>query len=327
MGGTTSAIAQLNISNNAKSDISEIGVIISGNYQSGVTDNISSEVTVIKPKPDGVIAGGTQLCCDNSTGFVKGSEKYALNFDVEYALKGTVVSNPKGKVTLNVTSFNKPDGTIDNVAHYYTIRSNALASLNITSPTATFSGKTNIAETNPTTGVSTSLEGNCQMVLELKDGLATSPTSIDLVGITIQRNGGGLWYSNNWVSTKTVMTAICGEGDISVTRAPTDSLNKAAFIIEEIAPVVPVEPTLRAYPNPFTERLNIEFSSATDTQAKLEIYSITGAKLTNLFDAQVNGGELYKVEYVPNLVSSQMVFYHLTMNGKTQVGKVVYQEK
>jgi len=102
---------------------------------------------------------------------------------------------------------------------------------------------------------------------------------------------------------------------------------KAAFITPEIAPVVVVEPTIKAYPNPFTERLNIEFSSANDTQATLEMYSITGAKLTTLFDAPVNGGDLYKVEYVPNLVSSQMVFYHLTMNGKTQVGKVIYNER
>ena len=95
----------------------------------------------------------------------------------------------------------------------------------------------------------------------------------------------------------------------------------------EIAPVAAVEPTLKAYPNPFSARLNIEFSSATDTQAKLEIFSITGSKLETLFEAPVNGGELYKVEYLPNLKGSQMVFYHLTMNGETQVGKVVYQNR
>ena len=101
---------------------------------------------------------------------------------------------------------------------------------------------------------------------------------------------------------------------------------KIAVIAESIEPDI-IEPTLRAYPNPFTERLNIEFSSANDTQAKLEIFSITGAKLATLWDAPVRGGQLYQVEYLPKLVGSQMVLYHLTMNGQTRVGKMVYQER
>jgi hypothetical protein len=112
----------------------------------------------------------------------------------------------------------------------------------------------------------------------------------------------------------------------ALTQSILSKLPKVAEIVEIGVPTA-IEPMLKAYPSPFTDRLNIEFSSATDTQAKLEIYSITGAKLTTLFDAPVNGGELYNVEYVPNLVSSQMVFYHLTMNGKTQVGKVIYNER
>ena len=99
---------------------------------------------------------------------------------------------------------------------------------------------------------------------------------------------------------------------------------KSAFIEPE---VVVVEPIVKAYPNPFTERLNIEFSSVNDTQAILEIYSITSAKLETLFNGPVEGGVLYKVEYVPNLVSSQMVLYKLTMDGKTQVGKMMYNER
>jgi hypothetical protein len=329
MGGTASAIVQLNISNNATSDIFEIGVIISGNYRGGATDNIPGIVTVIKPKPGGVIAGGTSLCNDNSTGFVKGIEKSSLNFYVEFVMKGKSITNPKGKVTLIVTSYNKPDGTIDNTLHCYSIKSNAIASLNITSPTATFSGKANIAEIDPLTGASTAIEGNCQMVLELKDGATTTPKTIDQVGITIQRNGGGIWYSNNWVSTKTVMASICGtDGDISVTGAPeAQTLVVKSAEIATVVPVVTVEPTLRAYPNPFTERLNIEFSSASDTQATLEIYSVTGAKLATMFNGLVEGGVLYKVEYVPNLVSSQLVLYKLTMDGKTQVGKMMYNEQ
>jgi len=46
-----------------------------------------------------------------------------------------------------------------------------------------------------------------------------------------------------------------------------------------------------------------------------------------LFNGPVMGSQVYNVEYLPRLVSSQMVFYHLTLNGKTQVGKVLFNER
>ena len=323
-GGTASAIVQLNIANNATSDLFDIGVIISGNYEPG--NFTPGEVTIVKPKPGGVIAGGTLLCNGNSTGFVKGIGVSYLNFYVEFAMKGKSATNPKGKVNLLVASRNKPDGTIDNKLHWYSIKSNAIASLNITSPSAIFSGKANIAEI--VGGNLVPIEGNCQMVLDLKDVDLTGNINFkDLAGITIQRNGGGIWYSNNWVNTKTVATNICG-GDITVTGAPTTAplTTKSAEITTAIGELS-VEPTLKVYPNPFTERLNIEFSSINDAQARLEIYSITGSKLETLFNGPVKAGMLNKTEYLPRLVSSQMLFYHLTLDGKTQVGKIMYNER
>jgi len=84
---------------------------------------------------------------------------------------------------------------------------------------------------------------------------------------------------------------------------------------------------VKTYPNPFTDQLTIEFSNVTDAHAKLEIYSITGAKLETLFNGNILGGELNTVEYSPNLISSQMVFYQLIMGDKTYIGKVLYNER
>jgi len=184
----------------------------------------------------------------------------------------------------------------------------------------------------------TSVEGELVTFKATVTGIGTIPTGTIIFKdgtttlATVNLVGGMATYSTSalTVGSHTIYANYSGDlkskASVGQLTQTVNTATKAAFISPEIAPVV-VEPTLRAYPNPFTERLNIEFSSATDTQATLEIYSITGAKLTTLFDAPVNGGELYKVEYVPNLVSSQMVFYHLTMNGKTQVGKVIYNEK
>jgi hypothetical protein len=102
--------------------------------------------------------------------------------------------------------------------------------------------------------------------------------------------------------------------------------NKTKVAVIPVAAAETVAPTLKAYPNPFTERLTIEFASGEDTQALLEIYSITGAKLATLWNAPVKAGVLYRSEYKPSLNSSQMVFYRLTMNGQTQVGKMLYKQ-
>ena len=88
-----------------------------------------------------------------------------------------------------------------------------------------------------------------------------------------------------------------------------------------------LEPSMKAYPNPFTEKLYIEFSHNKNAHARLNIYSITGARLETLFDQSITGGEVNKVEYLPKLHSSQMVLYHLILDGKTYVGKVTYNER
>jgi hypothetical protein len=108
-----------------------------------------------------------------------------------------------------------------------------------------------------------------------------------------------------------------------------DGLTKSAEIVADVTTdIQTVEtPTLKAYPNPFTEKLNIEFSAVKDTKATLEIYNMAGSRLEVLFDGPVNGGELYTFKYLPRLVSSQIVLYKLTMDGKSQVGKVMYNER
>jgi hypothetical protein len=118
----------------------------------------------------------------------------------------------------------------------------------------------------------------------------------------------------------------------AVLTQSVSSPNKSAEIGSEVATaVIPtstsVEPTFKAYPNPFTEKLNVEFSAVKDTHATLEIYTMSGSRLEVLFDGPVFGGDSYSFEYLPRLVSSQIVLYKLTMDGKSQVGKVMYNER
>jgi hypothetical protein len=148
-------------------------------------------------------------------------------------------------------------------------------------------------------------------------------------------------YNNNKVGSgkKVTVTGLSLTGTNSgnyMLSSTTASANigiitalKSAEILPDVTAGVPsVEfPTLEVYPNPFTEKLNIEFSSPIDTHAKIEVFNLVGAKLEILFDHQIKGGQSYNVEYLPHLVSSQMVIYRLTMNGEIRQGKMMYQER
>jgi hypothetical protein len=305
---------------------------ISGYYQidDACSDNGESVINIYKPQND-FITGGGYIKPTNSIGIMASDpgRKANFGFNVKY---NKTNKNLQGHINY---IFRKLES--DGVVHVYQVKGNAMTSLTVLMQdpnegglrTSIFEGKCNVSDvTYPDAPVSVPGTGNSVMQVKVTD--AGEPGTADKYGITVWNSDNGVLYSSNWVSTKTEKLTLIG-GNI-VVHSGTATLTVGGTVIKSASLTTAVaevstEPTLKAYPNPFTERLNIEFSSETDTQGTLEIYSITGAKLATLFNGPVNGGELYTVDYLPNLVSSQMVFYHLTMNGKTQVGKVVYQER
>jgi len=80
---------------------------------------------------------------------------------------------------------------------------------------------------------------------------------------------------------------------------------------------------VRSYPNPFSEKLNVEFSVPVDSKARLDIFSSNGKKIATLFDGQVKAAELRKVEYNPTTAANGLVLYRLQTNKGVYYGKAV----
>ena len=311
-GGTAATIVQLNISNNTATQIFDLRVVVSGNYAADPAYGCS-QVTISKLVPGGSISGGVVLCGSTSTGLLRPSAfiPSLLGFGVEYVVKQSKVQNPKGKVTLCIPSFYDLQGnSTAPQLNWYKITCNAIASLSITNPTATFTSKANVAKYNPSTGELTAIEGNCTMVLDLKDVVAIGCSNVqDLVGITVYRNAGGVWYSNNWATGKTVPASICG-GDLTVTGTTSAS---STIAYAEGAIGLPEQPVrlqsfrVRAYPNPTSNHfiVNVESSGAeeqvivrvTDMIGKL-VYTASGARQRNYtFGEDLTAGA-YLVEVI-----------------------------
>ena len=58
--------------------------------------------------------------------------------------------------------------------------------------------------------------------------------------------------------------------------------------------------SLKAYPNPFSEKVFFEFVSNVDTHARLEIFNLTGEKVITLINQRVKYGVLNRIEYKPS---------------------------
>jgi len=298
-----------------------VSIKVSGYY---VRDNASDNtvVTVYKPVGD-FIAGGGYIKPTNTAGTYAADPGLKTNFGF------SIGYNKSGKSIHGNMNFIFRR-TVGGVVHTFQIKSNAITSLgvNVANPAAqiaVFVSKANLTDiTNPLNIIN--LGGNKTLQVSMTD--KGNPGSNDLIGISLY-DGSTLMYSSNWAGSKTA-EMLLGGGNLVVHSgfslgSTTLIAIKSAEITTGVAPIS-TEPILKAYPNPFADKLTIEFSSTTDTQARLEIYSITGAKLQTIFDGQIKAGEVNKAEYLPRLISSQMILYHLTLNGQTKVGMITYQK-
>jgi methionine-rich copper-binding protein CopC len=76
------------------------------------------------------------------------------------------------------------------------------------------------------------------------------------------------------------------------------------------------------YPNPFNPVTKIKFAIAAGEKVKLEIFNITGQKITTLLDRKLKAGE-YEVEWNAGNVASGVYFYQFSYGNLVQTKKMV----
>ena len=197
--GTASAIAQFNLGSNGSPNIYYIKIVIGGAYSGTDVAPI-----VVARAAKGQIVGNVNVANVNSAGFIKGAsgETTEAVFYVTYTKSG---SNPKGRAEITIASYYKSNGILDTNLHYYQVTTNAIASLNVSGNTATFSSKATVKEMDgPNGNFIQTIDAGAILQLAMVDNGA----STDTISITIQKSqkNGGLWFSSNWNVTKTIPT-------------------------------------------------------------------------------------------------------------------------
>lgn len=327
--GAASAVVQLDIS---KADAGSIliAVLVTGAYRNNpYSEESQALITVARPVAGGAIAGGGTLVNSNSEGRIKGAvgKSTGFEFDVKYNKKKI---NAQGKMTLQIRSWNKPDGTPDQTLHNNIITSNAINLLVIgpnealAANQAMFDAKANLAEMLED-GTIKGIDGNSPLNVTMTDG-ENNPED-NLIKITYYKSSGGIWFSSH-INMKQALASgdIVVAGDGSKTGDSEPDKGKKFATASTVAGPEVQPPLFRLYPNPFSGELHFEFVAETESQTRIDLFDMTDRLVKTIFDQPVNAGELYNAEFKPEGISSSFYIYRMTLGESVRNGRVIYRE-
>jgi len=83
------------------------------------------------------------------------------------------------------------------------------------------------------------------------------------------------------------------------------------------------DPTVKAYPNPYSTEVNFQFVSPVSGQGSLEVYDLVGRKLSIVYSGKVDANIPRTATYRVPASLRIPLFYRFTVEGKTVVGKVM----
>jgi hypothetical protein len=94
------------------------------------------------------------------------------------------------------------------------------------------------------------------------------------------------------------------------------------------APLEPVfnSADLRAYPNPFTERVRFDFVSPGSVYAQIDTYDMIGRKIATVFKGAIEEGVTNTVEFIPQSIEGGMYTFRATLGTKVFTGKVLHKK-
>ncbi|MBP7075888.1 MAG: T9SS type A sorting domain-containing protein, partial [Bacteroidales bacterium] len=84
---------------------------------------------------------------------------------------------------------------------------------------------------------------------------------------------------------------------------------------------------IRNYPNPFSDITNIVFTLPFSSKVSLDVYDISGKKLTTLFNGNSEEGREYRVEFDGTSLSPGVYFYRLTTEQGVYNGKMIFDRQ
>ena len=276
------------------------------NYYTDFTAKEDLMATLYKPVGDFITGGGFihPVNPNPPVGLYPSDEGTRTNFgfNVRFNKNG---KNLKGRMNF---IWRTQNGRI------FQARSNAIESLgvDISDPEnkiAVFVAKCNVRDLSPNSQPIPN-SGNVSMFVTMVD--RGEPGSNDQIGFTLW-NGNQLWYSSNWVNTKTEELLLSG-GNLIV-HSGFSSNNKTSE--EETTPFGPAnrKPGMEvtAFPNPFSDATTISIELPEPGNVKLFISNQNGQVVSVLHAGDLPGGT-HNFELNAGSLASGVYYYTVISN-------------
>ncbi len=140
-----------------------------------------------------------------------------------------------------------------------------------------------------------------------------------------------IWSNGDTIEDLTGLTA--GRYVVTVTSA-YGCADTADFLLTEPNQVIigidniASQSSLEVYPNPFSTFLNFNVEVPATTKAKLVVYNLSGAVVSEVFDGTMMGGKPYQLRMdTPELATGIYYYRFTTESGINLSGKVVQMDK
>ena len=80
---------------------------------------------------------------------------------------------------------------------------------------------------------------------------------------------------------------------------------------------------VKAYPNPFADKVSFSITSQISGKASLDIYNVLGQKVANVYEGHLFAGRRLSVDYNVPTISDGSLIYTLRVGDLTVTGKLV----
>jgi hypothetical protein len=189
-------------------------------------------------------------------------------------------------------------------------------------PTAQFTVRGDLKQGN------TVLYSNVLMYATLTD--RGNPGFNDDIGFTIW-SGNTLIYSSDWKGNFTERRNLSG-GNLVIHRGGTDAGEDFDILTDPITDGLDAGAPFSerigfmVYPNPFRDRVSIQFTPEIRQRVVVEIYDMSGSVVETIFDAEVIENQQYTVDYLPARRNTAVLFYRLIAGERVIHGKIIQQQ-
>jgi hypothetical protein len=106
----------------------------------------------------------------------------------------------------------------------------------------------------------------------------------------------------------------CGTTNLPSITAKAPSTNETGILVQE--------PTVKAYPNPFNDRVKFVINSPAAGNGSLEVYNVMGQRVKTVYQGRINAGN-QSYELVIPKKQQETLIYILRVDGKKVTGKLL----